>query len=80
MTDAALSGSVKVLVKANSSASRLVGFDSCRGAYRVDIKAKAEDNKANIELIRFFSRLTGRKVRILKGMHSREKILKIGSQ
>lgn len=69
--------SFKIIVKPNMPENKLKGFDNARNAYKVDIKAKAEDNKANIEVIRFFSKLLKRKVRIASGFSSREKLLKL---
>ncbi|MBU0628217.1 MAG: DUF167 domain-containing protein [Nanoarchaeota archaeon] len=70
--------SFKIIVKANSPKNEVTGYDSDRGAYRVNIKAKAEDNKANIEIIRFFSKLLKKRVRILTGLKSKEKIIRLG--
>ncbi len=70
--------SLKIIVKPNSAKNKIVKFDNSKGAYRVEIKEKAEDNKANIEIVKFFSKLLKKKVRILKGLKSKEKILKIG--
>lgn len=67
----------KVIVKANMPKNEIVRFDKERGAYRVNIREKAENNKANIEIIKFFSKLLKKKVKIIKGLKSREKILKI---
>lgn len=69
----------KIIVKANSSKNEILGYDKGRGAYRVNIKAKAEDNKANIEIIKFFSRLLKKKVKIVKGMKSKEKLIRVVS-
>lgn len=68
--------SFSIIVKAGSSKSEVTGFDNERNAYRVNIKAKAEANKANIEVIRLFSRITGRRARIVKGLRSKEKIIR----
>ena len=57
--------------------NEIVKFDKERQAYRVNIKEKAEDNKANIEIIKFFSKLLKKKVKIIKGLRSKEKIIKI---
>ena len=65
----------KIIVKANSSKNEILGYDKEREAYRVNIKAKAEANKANIEIIKFFSRLLKKRVRIVKGLKSKEKII-----
>jgi len=67
----------KIIVKPNSSRNEVLRYDSDRKAYRVNIKARAEDNKANIEIIKFFSKLLGKRVRIISGLKSKEKILKL---
>jgi len=69
--------SFRIIVKPNMPENELKGFDKEREAYKVDIKAKAENNKANIEVIRFFSKLLKRKVRIVSGFSSREKLLRL---
>ena len=58
----------KLIVKPNSSKSELIGFDTSKGAYRANIKAKPEDNKANIEIIRFFKKLLKKDVKIVRGL------------
>ena len=70
-------GKVKILVKPNSNKDELLGFDEVRKAWRISISAPAEDNKANIAVIKFFSRLTKKKVRIVSGLKSKEKLLSI---
>jgi len=67
----------KIIVKPNSSRNEIIGYDKERNAYRVNIKAKPEGNKANIEIIKFLSKLLGRRVNILKGLKSKEKIIKV---
>jgi len=69
--------SFKIIVKPNSPKNEVKSYDSGRGAYRVDIKAKAEDNKANIEVIKFFSKLSGKRARIISGLKSKEKLIKL---
>ena len=68
-------GSVKFIVKANSSKNEVVGYDSDKNAWKVNIKAKAEDNKANLEIVKFFTKLSKKKVKIKSGLTSREKLL-----
>ncbi|HLF54372.1 MAG TPA: DUF167 domain-containing protein [Candidatus Nanoarchaeia archaeon] len=70
-----LSGKVKILVKPNSKKTEVLGWDEERKAFRVAVAAPAEDNKANIAVIKFFSKLTGKPVRILTGLKSKEKII-----
>lgn len=65
----------KIIVKPNSSRNEILGYDKERQAYRINIKAKPEDNKANIEIIKFFSKLLKKRVRIVKGFKSKEKVI-----
>lgn len=69
--------SFRIIVKPNSSRNAVLGYDKERGAYRVNIKAKPEGNKANVEVIKFLSRLLKKRVRILKGLKSREKLIQV---
>ena len=66
----------KVIVKPNSRKNGILGYDEKKQAYLISIKEKAEDNKANIALIRFLSKMLGRKARIKSGLKSREKLIK----
>ena len=65
----------KVFIKPNSRTNEIVGFDKGKVAYLVKIKAKPQNNKANIELIRFLSRILGKGIKIKSGFKSREKII-----
>ena len=67
----------KVIIKPNSSKNEIVGFDDNKKVYKINIKEKAEDNKANKGLIKFLSKVIGKKVRIKSGLKSREKIIEI---
>ncbi len=67
----------KAIVKPNSKENKIEGFDSAKGAYIVRIKAPAEDNKANIELVKFLKKELGKKATIISGFKSREKIIKV---
>jgi len=64
-----------IIVRPNSQKNRIARYDIERDALRVDIKAKPKDNKANIEVIKFFSRLTKKKVKIVSGATSKKKTL-----
>ena len=70
-------GIIKVILKPNSSKNKIKEFDSERNAYRIEIKATAQDNKANVELVKFLSRALKKDVKIIKGFKSREKLIKI---
>lgn len=64
----------KILVKTNAKKNKLSGFDTEKNAWRIEITALPEKNKANIEIIKFLTKQLGRKVRIVSGLKSREKI------
>ena len=64
-----------ILVKANAVKTEIIGYDETRAALKVSVRAPAEDNKANIEIIKFFSKLTGKDVRIVSGKTSKKKVL-----
>jgi len=71
-----VNNTLKIIVKPNSKENKIKEYDFNRKALRVDIKAKAEHNKANIEVIKFFKKL-GYDSEIVKGLKSKEKILRI---
>ena len=70
----------KVVIKPNSQNNQITGFDKSKNAYIIKIKAKAQDNKANIELIRFLSKVLGKSAKIKSGFKSREKIIVTASK
>lgn len=67
----------KIIVKTKSSKNDVLGFDEGKNAYRVNIKAKAEDNEANKEIIKFLSKTIGKRILIKSGLRSKEKIIEI---
>lgn len=68
--------SLKIIVKPNSNKNEILEYIPEKQALKVAIKAPPENNKANIEIIKFFSRLTKKKARIAGGLTSKEKLLK----
>lgn len=66
---------ISVVVKPNSSKNEIVGYDSERKAFLINIKAAAEKGKANKELLKFMKKETGRTWMIKSGGRSREKTL-----
>lgn len=70
-------GSLKILVKPNARKNELLGYDESRKAVKVAVAAQAEKGRANLEVIKFFSKLLGNPVKIKSGLASKEKVLKI---
>ncbi|MCX8147027.1 MAG: DUF167 domain-containing protein [Candidatus Woesearchaeota archaeon] len=68
---------LKIIIKPNSPNNEIKGIDKVRNALKVNIAAPPEKGKANKEIIKFFSKLLKRKVTIVSGLKSKEKLLKI---
>jgi len=73
-------GTIKVILKPNSLKNRIVKFDSEKNTYRIEIKAPAQENKANLELIKFLSKSLKKNIKIIQGFKSREKLIKISQR
>ena len=67
----------KIIVKPNAKENKVECFDKERNAYRISIRAKPQDNKAHIEVIKFLSKKLKKKVTVISGLKSREKIIEI---
>ncbi|MBS3168020.1 DUF167 domain-containing protein [Candidatus Woesearchaeota archaeon] len=63
----------KVIVKTNSKDNSILSFEN--NTYRISLKAKPIDGEANLDLIKFLSKELKKKVRIVSGFRSKEKIL-----
>lgn len=69
--------SFSIIVRASAPETKIIRFDEEKGAFRVDVAAPPENNKANIEIIKFFTRLLKKDVRIIKGATSKHKLIQI---
>lgn len=67
----------KAIVKPNSAKTIIQGYDTEKKAFIICIKAPADKDKANKELLRFLSRELGRKAMIKTGLRSREKVIQL---
>jgi len=65
---------LKIKVKVNQPKIEVVEKGE---VWKVNVKAKPQENKANEEIIKFFTRMFKKKVRIVRGLKSKEKILEI---
>ena len=75
VNDYIINNRLKIIVRPNSSENKIIGYDESRKAVKVNIAAKPEENKANMEVIKFFSRLLKKRVKIKYGLTSKEKLL-----
>ncbi|HZX44473.1 MAG TPA: DUF167 domain-containing protein [Candidatus Nanoarchaeia archaeon] len=64
-----------IFVKPNSKKNEIIGYDASRKAYVIRIAARPEDNKANLEAIKFLSKTLGKKARIVSGLTSKTKVI-----
>ena len=69
---------MKVIVKPNSKSNKILGFDKDKDTLKVAIAKPAQNNKANLELVKFLSKHFKAKVRITRGLTSKEKHIRIG--
>ena len=68
---------LKIIVKPKSPKSEIKNFDKEKQALRVNIKAEPEKGKANKEIIKFFTKLLKKQVKIISGLTSKTKTLEI---
>jgi uncharacterized protein (TIGR00251 family) len=66
---------LRILVKANAHNTEVLDWDAHKNALRVSVKEPPDKNKANLALIKFFSKLSKRTVTIVSGKTSKEKVL-----
>jgi len=70
-----MSNILNVIVKANSPENKII--KSSENAYKVSIKAKPENNKANIELEKFLTKHFKKQAKIISGFKSKKKKIKL---
>ena len=66
---------LKIIVKPNSNKNEIIDYDNNKKAIKLNIKAPADKNKANKEIIKFFTKLLKKDVKIKTGLTSKEKLL-----
>ena len=69
-------GPVVILVKPNAKKEEL-SWDASRKAFRVSVTAPPDDNKANRAIIKLLSKRAGKRVHIIRGLKSREKLISL---
>jgi uncharacterized protein (TIGR00251 family) len=68
---------LNVVVKPNSSKTEIVKWDEDKKVLRINVNAKPEHGKANVEVIKFFHKLLKKEVTVVSGLTSHNKVLKI---
>ena len=64
---------VEILVKTNQRKTEIV--EEKDGFLLIAVHAKPKNNEVNRELIRFFSKLAGKPVKILLGLRGKKKVI-----
>ena len=72
-------GKLKISVKTNSPKTKISDYDTENKLVKLDVHAQPEKGKANAEIIKFFTRLTKKKVEIISGKTSKRKTLKFST-
>lgn len=66
---------LKVTVKPNAPKTEVIGWDETKKSLKVAVAAVPDKDKANIELLKFLKRQTGKRCEIKVGAKSRDKII-----
>ena len=69
---------LKIKVKPNSEKQEIEKIDEEN--YKISLKSKPENNKANIELIKLLKKHFGKDIKIIKGLRNRNKIVEVKCQ
>lgn len=67
----------KIIVRTNMPRTEIIGFDLVRDSYKMNVHAHPERGKANIEIIRFFKKELKKDIKIISGITSKQKLIKI---
>ncbi len=65
---------MKIIVKANAK-NNSINFDEELNLYRVSIKSKPENGKANLEIEKFLSKYFKKRTKIKSGLKSKRKTI-----
>ena len=67
----------RLIVKTNMPKTELLNFDSQKSAYLMNVHALPEKGKANIEIIKFFKKEFKKDIKIISGITSKQKVVRI---
>ena len=65
--DVPVSKCIKIKVKTNQRSNKILAYDEATKTFKVAVAARPENNKANDEVVKFFSKMFKRPVRIKSG-------------
>lgn len=66
-----------LVVHTNGLKTDIVKYDEARKAYVMEVAAPPQDNKANIEIAKYFSKKLGKKIKIISGATAKKKLIRL---
>lgn len=66
---------INVIVRASSGRDKIEKLSACE--YKVWLKERAEDGKANAELLKILKKYFGKPAKILRGFTSKNKVVEV---
>ena len=71
------SNRIHVKVKPNAPQTKILEHNPATNAYLIALKAPPQEGKANQELIKFLSKTLKKKVKIVSGLRSKNKLIEL---
>ena len=65
-----------ILVKTGAPKTAVLGYDEARDAIKIAVAAQPENNKANVELIKFLQKKLKKECEIVSGKASKKKVVR----
>ena len=76
LSDHIKNGTLSVIAKPNASKTEIIGWDSSSNSLRIAVAAVPDKDKANIELLKFLKKESGRKCNLISGAKAKEKVIR----
>ena len=70
-------GTFMLEVKTNANNTKLKEFNNSKKSYLMEVAAPPQDNKANLEIIKYFKKNLKKDIRILSGLTSKKKLIRL---
>ncbi len=70
---------ITVKVKPRAKRTEILSLDKKKKEIKAAVKSAPEKGKANLELVKLLSRISGRFVSIKKGLKSKKKVIEVSS-
>ena len=68
---------LKIRVKPSSPKTEIREYDKNKDSWKINVSAIPEKNKANIAIIKFFKKKYKKDIKIISGLTSRDKTIKV---